>query len=26
MHTSIIKAESVSKLVSTNQEQLTILE
>ncbi|MBW3696265.1 ABC transporter ATP-binding protein [Vibrio sp. T187] len=26
MHTSIIKAESVTKLVSTNQEQLTILE
>ncbi|MEZ9058909.1 ABC transporter ATP-binding protein [Vibrio pelagius] len=26
MHTSIIKAESVSKTVSTNQEQLTILE
>lgn len=26
MHTSIIKAESVSKIVSTNQEQLTILE
>lgn len=26
MHTSIIKAESVSKLVSTNQEHLTILD
>ncbi|MCG9553658.1 ABC transporter ATP-binding protein [Vibrio sp. Isolate31] len=26
MHTSIIKAEAVSKTVSTNQEQLTILE
>ncbi len=26
MHTSIIKAEAVSKTVSTNQEHLTILE
>ena len=26
MHASVIKAESLSKVVSTNQEQLTILE